>query len=239
MIRLTAPAAGVALVLSTGCMHDDDAAGHNALGWKPPPGSVVTPTSREKEMAKLAPADKVIQERVATLGRDILTRNVFPGVDAIFTTLGVKESVLFHVGSKLYISQGLVEKCPSDGELAGLLCYEMGHMVAEIRTAKALGRNVDAVPEVTTEDQVLFPGGKPVEVAQQGERPPRDNQPSRPGSRPELPDPTAIARDLLKGANYSPAELDQIEPLLKLSPRSDQLRRQFGGSAPAPDPWQK
>ena len=42
----------------------------------------------------------------------------------------------------------------------------------------------------------------------------------------------------LKNAGYNPLELDRVEPLLKQSERGEQIRKQMGGSAPAPE-WKK
>jgi len=183
-------------------------------------------------------ADMEVRRRVDNLGRKILDQNTFTGLEPQFCTIGVKESVLFHVGARqLIISQGLVEKCQSDGELAAVLCSELGQMQIETRTAKALGRDPDQVPDATPDGTAQLPGGAAITTDRQPDRGRSASTPPKNGSRPETADATSAARELLKGAGYSPAELDRVDALLKLSPRSEQLRKQMGGSAPAPGLW--
>ena len=140
MNRLTALFAGAALLSSTGCMSDGEFSVRKALGWDDaPPGRagvrVQTPSTKD-----LPQANQAVAERVELLGRKIVAQNTFLGIEPLFMTIGVKEDVLFHNGSELlYISEGLVERCKSDAELAAVLCSDMGQMVAEKRAAGLAG----------------------------------------------------------------------------------------------------
>jgi hypothetical protein len=238
MIRLAAPTAGVALLLATGCFHNGERSVHNPFGLKNPQAPGKGPS--EKDIMKMTTtADMAVRQRVNDLGRKILEQNTFTGLDPQFCPIGVKESVLFHVGSRqLIISQGLIEKCQTDAELAAVLCSELGQMLVEVRTAKALGREPDQVPDVTPEGSAQLPGGAPVNTVRQPDRTGFENRAPAPGSPAQTGDATSAARELLKGAGYSPAELDRVDSLLKLSPRSEQLRKMMAGSAPPPEVFQ-
>ncbi len=237
MNRLAAFAVGAALVLTLGCKNGDDGSARKALGLNPPP---MDRTSRpiSKELAKLPDANKEVAARVDNMSQTLIARNTFAGFDPGLkvAVIGVKESVLFHVGDFLVvISEGLVEKCDSDGQLAALLCTELGQMAAEQRAAKARRGDKEPMPPLNPGGDALQPGGSPTDAGRQAELAYHEKKYPKSTARPEPVDPVAVARDLLKGANFSPAELDCVEPLLKLSPRSDQLRKQFGGSSPPPE----
>jgi hypothetical protein len=234
MIRLAALPAGVALLFATGCFHNGERSSWNPFGLHATPQGK-GPT--EKDVAKMTTtADKAVQQRVGDLGLKIIQQNTLCGLDPLFCAIGVKESVLFHVGARqLFISQGLVEKCQTDAELAAVLCSELGQMQAEARTARALGRNPDPVTNPAPDGSEQL-GGTPITVGQQPNRGGAENKPTT-GNRAEAADATRAARELLVGAGYSPAELDRVDSLLKLSPRSEQLRKQMGGSAPTPGVW--
>jgi hypothetical protein len=234
MKRLATLTAGAALLFSTGCMHDGEWSVRKALGWDDsPPNRVVTPLP--KDVPKPNPA---IAERVELLGRKVIAQNTFVGVDPLFHTIGVKENVLFHIGpERLVISEGLVEQCKTDAELIAVLCSELGQMVAEKRTAKAFGRDVDPIPDAT-HGAGPFPGGSAFDAGQQVNLAYHDKQFPRGTPRPDPIDAKHAARDLLVGAGYSPAELDRVEPLLKQSARGEQLKKQMSASAPPPD-WKK
>jgi hypothetical protein len=237
MKRLAAVAAGVTLLLSTGCHNNGDWSVQKALGLSEPDNRVKMPDPKA-----LPPASMKAAARVEENGRKILAQNMFNGLDPElkFMTTGVKESVLFHLGSdQLYISEGLAEKCATEAELSAVLCSELGLMIAEQRSAKAVGRDVDPIPDPTTGTGPLFPGGTAVDAGQMANLAYHEKKyPRGAASRPDQADAANIARDLLKGAGYSPAELDRVESLLKQSKRGAELQKQMGGSAPEPK-WEK
>jgi hypothetical protein len=233
MKRLVVLTAGAALLLSAGCTHDGVSSLRTALGGDPP-GRGRAPGA--KDPAAIPKASLEVAERVELVGRKVLAQNTFSGLDADsiqFMVFGVKEQVLFHRGAELlFVSEGIVEKCHTDAELAAVLCAEMGKMVAEKRAAQAVRRDADPVAEVGRAGGPLFPGGNATEAGRAAGTAP-------PGQKPgAAPDPAAAARELLKGAGYSPAELDRVEALLKPSERGEKIRKQMGGPAPAPS-WEK
>ena len=235
MNRLTALTAGAALLFATGCKTDGEWSVRKALGWdeQPLPGRVVAlPSTKD-----LPRADPAISERVELLGRKLVAQNTFSGIEPLFLTVGMPETVLFHRGEELLISDGLVKLCRSDAELAAVLCSELGQMVAEKRTAKALGREVEPIRDAT-HGAGPFPGGTAFDAGRTAEIGFHEKQHPRGAARPDPIDSARTSRDLLVGAGYSPAELDRVEPMLKQSKRGELLKAQMGGSAPAPD-WKR
>lgn len=234
MNRLVTLAAGCAL-LSTGCAHDGEWSVKKALGWDDAPaarGAMPAPKN-------VPPASIAVAERVELLGKKIIAQNTFTGIEPLFMTMGMKESVLFHSGDEqLFISEGLVEKCKSDAELAAVLCAELGKMVAEKRTAKAVGRDVDPIPDAGYGGSPLFPGGTAFDAGQQANLAFQEKRNARGAGRADPADATGTARELLTGAGYNPVELERVEPLLKQSDRGELLRKQMAGSAPLPE-WKK
>jgi hypothetical protein len=230
MKRLVILTAGVAFLLSAGCTQD----------WLE--NKSLLPDQRgvpgTKDAVKVPPASLAVAERVELVGRKIIAQNTFTGIEPMFMTIGVPENVLFHRGSEqLFISQGLVEKCKTDAELAAVLCAEMGQMVAENRSAKAVGRDVDPIPDSHFGGSAQLPGGTAFDAGREAELAYHQKLHPR-GASNTVAESADTARELLKGAGYSPAELDRVEALLKQSDRGEKIKKQMSASAPAPK-WEK
>lgn len=236
MRRLVFTAAAVAFLHSAGCTNDGEFSVRKSLGLgDSPPNAVKTPAPKE-----LPPASLEVAERVELVGRKVVAGNTFMGIEPLFSTVGVKESVLFHRGTEqLFVSEGLVEKCKSDAELAAVLCAELGQMVAEKRAAKAVGRgDVDPIPDASHGGSNTFAGGGAAfDAGRQAELAYHDRAHPR-GGNSAAADAKDAARDLLQGAGYNALELERVEPLLKQSKRGEDIRKQMGGSAPPPE-WKK
>ena len=205
-------------VLLAGCVSDEWA--KNSLNGVP----VKTP-----DPAQVSPASFQAAQRVETLGQRIVEQNTFTGLDPLFHTLGVAEPVLFHRGpDELFISEGLVRRCKTDAQLAAVLCGELGRMMAERRSAKAVGVDLQSVPDRPSPD-ALAAG----EVASSASAA-RDLTPEPPDGAAAL----RFARDLHRGAGFGPAEMDKAGALLAGVKREAGIGRQVAGPAPAPV-WQR
>jgi hypothetical protein len=224
MPRLVLALAAVAtLTISSGCTTDGQWSVKRMLGWDDSP-----------RPSKAPKADLAVAERVETLGRKIIAQNTFTGIEPVFWTIGVPESVLFHRGAEeLVVSEGLVKQCKTEGELAAVLCSELGRMVSEKKSARLVGSDRDSFPEVGVPTGSGLAGGTPDDPARAAERAYLEKQRKRETAR-ETPDPAQLARDLMRGAGFDPAELDRVAPLLKQSDRGAVLKKQLGGPAPAP-----
>ena len=225
ILSLTAVAVAI---LAAGCKTDGEWSISRMLGWE---------DGQAPRTAKMPKADLAVAERVETVGRKIITQNTFTGIEPLFETVGIPEQVLFHRGSaELIVSEGTVKQCKSDGELAAVLCTELAQMMAEKKSARRVGSERDSFPEVSVPTSSGLAGGTPDDPARAAERAFLEKQ--RRQANGETSDPAKLARDLMSGAGYDPAELERIAPIVKQSSRGLAIQRQMSGSAPAPS-WNR
>src|SRR5205814_3578198 len=140
-----------------------------ALGgcWETAKQNAVAPDDaiRRKITPELAMANNYAASRVDALGRMLLAAN--PKIDAkpMFQTVGVAEPEIFHAGTtRIVITQGLVDLCQvgddkTDAELAAVLCFELGKMVAEREAVAPLNKRPAPLPPIdpgTPRDVVGF-----------------------------------------------------------------------------------
>lgn len=223
-------AVAIATLFAAGCTTDGEWSAGALLGREEikPPRDLTLPR------AHLETA-----ERVETLGRRIIAQNALTGIEPMFYALGVPEPVLFHRGpEELFISEGLVQQCRTDAELAAVLCSELGQMVAEKRALRRGGVDRDSFPEVGLAGGQALGGGTPLDAGRAAELAYQERDSGRHPKPVEPADARAIARDLLTGAGFDPAELDRVTPLLRQTDRGTALRKQMSGPAPAPK-WQR
>jgi hypothetical protein len=211
-------AGGACTISFTGCVHDGTWSIEKLLGWDDKP-----------KAPKFTPALLQVSQRVEELGRRIIAQNTFTGLDPLFHTIGVSESVLFHRSSaELFISEGLVNKCKTEAELAAVICSELGAMMAEKRGAIAAGRDRDSIPDAALPGSSMGADGtRAAEVARQEVK---TNERRDAAAK----DATEHARNLLRCAGFNPLELDRVETLIRQSDRGEILRKQMAGSAAAP-----
>lgn len=193
-----------------------------SLEPEPPPG-------REPSLAAAARVDQV--------GRQILAANPFAGGDISFQTVGADELAVFHRDAHgLFITDALVNRCKTDGELAAVLCSELGRMVAERRNAGRMGFP-EPINDVPTGPNSMEAGGIPadqVRLAELGMMERKFPKKTVDRARDEFADPRTVTLDLLKTAGYDEKEYDQAAPLLKQVNRDSDVVRQLGGPGAAP-----
>ena len=82
-----------------------------------------------------APATEEVANRVWKLGGKILSANPQIKLPVHFQTIGDPKPEMFHIaqrdGSQAFITQGLVQQCKNDDQLAVLLCQELGEIASE------------------------------------------------------------------------------------------------------------
>ena len=82
-----------------------------------------------------------------SLGKQILASNPDVKIAPMFLAYGVPELMIFHQGTEtICISEGLINRCKTDGELAALFCSELSKMVAEAQMQNAERNAVDIEP---------------------------------------------------------------------------------------------
>src|SRR5262245_17457014 len=105
----------------------------------------------ENRAAKISyqPADEALATRVDSVGRKLIAANPQIGLKStLFATIGkAAQPEIFHVGPNMvYVTEGLVKRCPTDAELAGVLALELGKIVAD--------REVAASPEMRNPERL-------------------------------------------------------------------------------------
>src|SRR5262245_31992982 len=121
-IRLTA----LGLLAAAGCLNFDEQ-GQESFFRRPEP---VGP------LPALAPASTEAAARVDSVGRRVVAANPQIGARPLFHTIGAPQPDIFHRGNTdVLVTEGLVRQCATDGQLAAVLCAELGKMVSEREAA--------------------------------------------------------------------------------------------------------
>ena len=134
MVRSKWPVLGV-LILVAGCIPLDTFK-TNDSSTMPTVGSSpfgFTPPAQTLNVASFTPSgDSELALRVDCVGRKVKAKNRDTGLEPTFAIIGTQPPEMFHQGTHLvWITEGLVKGCKTDGELAALLCLEMGKMASE------------------------------------------------------------------------------------------------------------
>jgi hypothetical protein len=208
-------------ITTAGCLGEDakntlvpsEPLGNSLAGAQP--GMSAKTVSGTSSMCA-APAESAA--RVDRLGRNILAANHQIGLKPQFMVIGSPKPEIFHKqGEALYITDGLVKQCKTDGELAAVLCHELGKMVSD--------REVQMGPQVWNPRRQ-----PPPEVNIGNEGPGSFNPPDRTrmaelatfekerreSARPlPPPDPNLLARTYLQRAGYTEADLNAAQSHLQ------------------------
>jgi hypothetical protein len=185
---------------------------------------------------------EAIAKRVANLGQCLLQTNPQIGMKPHFATYGTATPEVFHTGTHMvHITEGLVQKCRSDGQLAALLALELAKMAVEreAMTPPSARFSDEKPPMYVPIGSASQPGQfdpvRQAELAYYEQR-----HPPHPSRKPlALPDPAKLARGYLERAGYDPGELAGVTSLLEEAEHNFVLEkqvRQFSGNAPSP--WQ-
>src|SRR5260370_31573718 len=122
-------------IAASGCFGED---AKNSLGPGETFGSGLTGTrqgmsAQTVSRTSAAPAASTESAaRVDLLGRKLLAANKQIGMKPQFMVIGSPQPEIFHKKNEaLYITDGLVKRCKTEGELAAVLCRELGKMVSD------------------------------------------------------------------------------------------------------------
>jgi hypothetical protein len=179
----------------------------------------------------LAPASLQAAARVDSLGRKILLANPQTGVQPLFRTIGAPQPEVFHQGTtEVDITEGLVNQCPSEGQLAAVLALELGKMISE-REAYAGPQTRAPEREPPMEVRIGSDNGGAFGPADQLHRAElakydRERRQRTAGAAPP-PDPQALARGYLQKAGYAAADLDAAAPLIHSAGENNTFAKQL------------
>ena len=195
-----------------------------------------SPPVEPVKQANFAPAPSEISARVDQVGRKILAANPQIGLKPLFATIGSPSPEVFHGEQRgtamVYVTQGLVQQCKTEAELAALLSRELGKMVSE-REARTSAQTRD--PErLQPMDVPIGQAGMSsfnsspdlTHMAEVGRF--ENTHPRRRGPLP-APDPMVLARMYLAKAGYRESDLDFARPLFDTAEKNVALEKQLGG----------
>jgi hypothetical protein len=191
--------------------------------------------------ASFAQPSTAVAARVDTIGRNILAANAQAGIKPLFRTIGVTQLEVFHRGtSEVDITEGLVKQCASDGQLAAILCQELGKMVAE-REASADTKTKAPQAEPPMDVRVGHDGDSAYGAADQTRLAElakfEQSHRRQAASAISAPDPVYLGRLYLTRAGFNDADYAAVVPLLQTVSNGGKLEQQLTGPAPSLQSW--
>jgi hypothetical protein len=180
-------------------------------------------------MPSINPASTETAARVDAVGRQLLAANPQIGAKPLFHTIGAPHAEVFHRGTTdVFVTEGLVKQCASDGQLAAVLSLELGKMVRERESVVPnVVRSRDSLPPMDDRYGPDDRMGGVTDSANWKDAVEYDIQRKAQHKRLRLPEPTLLARDYLAKAGISPDELNAVQPLLKDASAKDLIERQI------------
>ena len=123
------------LLAAAGCLQQD-------RGLLVPPGAPMPKTTsmRPTMPGPRVPENEATARRVLAVSRKLIDANPQAGLRPLFITAGSPHPEIFHDGGGMngyhvVVSEGLVNQCKTEAELAAVLALEMGKIVAEREAA--------------------------------------------------------------------------------------------------------
>jgi hypothetical protein len=218
------------LVLLAGCMHDPKPTIIPATPVAPATGQVV-----QVGHSAASKATEATEGRVLTLAQKIVAANPKMGLQPTILTLGVSQPTIFHRLDKdfcqVWISEGLVNQCSTEGQLAAVLCLELGRAASEMAALKPPAPTyIEPPPNVPIGNDPGDSRGSPdmthmAELAKVDEARHRREQLAPPAP----PQPEVLACAYLKRAGYAAADLQAVAPLLRAAAKNTDVEKQMLG----------
>ena len=189
---------------------------------QPPPQS---PASR----VNYPPGDPALAQRLSGVGQQLLQANKDLGIRPGFATIGSAEPEIFHQGQHMvWVTEGLIRRCPTDNLLAGVLSVELGKMIAERERLKTPDlRQPQYKPPIQV--PIGNAGGfrdadlvGRVELAK--------FEKVHPKTPPAVRlDPVKLGQAYFERAGYAAEDFEHIRPLLDEADRHCVMEKQFKG----------
>jgi hypothetical protein len=175
-----------------------------------------------------APATEAAAKRTLAVAQKIFDANSQMPVQPTIMTIGRPEREIFHDGygglngSRVYITEGLINACKTDDQLAAVLCVQFGRIAAE-RAARA-GSSEEDKGRLTIDERIgregdrgfgSADGTRMMEIAQR-EKKARENR--------LKPDPTKCAEEYLRRANYRLQALLEVSAMLIEAEQNEEIQ---------------
>jgi hypothetical protein len=202
----------------------------------PNPFGTVPSAQLALQVRELSRAAEQVGKRVEEIGLKVTNANPGIGLRPVFITIGSPGVEVFHRGAnEVYVSEGLVRQCQTEGQLAAVLCAELSKMVSEREALASPGlRLADRGPSADVPVGADYGGAfGPADGTRLAELAKQDRLRHRPGDpTPPPPAPEVLARTYLTRAGYAASELDDVARLLRAAEDNGALERQFKTGVP-------
>lgn len=233
MRRFLTAACGMCVLAVAGCFSFDE----------PRQESFFQRAEPAKNLPNLSPGSTETAARVDTVGRGILAANPQIGAKPLFRTIGAPRPEVFHRGTDdVYVTEGLVRLCETDGQLAAVLCAELAKMVAEREAAApASVRRPERLPPIDIPVGSDGLAGAPdhTRLRELADYEKQKRQQARQEKLPP-PDPQTLAKDYLRTyllrAGYSPEDIDRAAPVLHAAAANYAFEQQMNAALPGVSP---
>jgi hypothetical protein len=159
------------------------------------------------------------------------------GLRLYATAIGSPDPEIFHVGyNQIFITEGLVRQCQTDGQLAAVLANEMGKIVSEREGATSdQARNPERPPPIYV--PIGGPGsGRDLDPTFYNEMARQERLYPKQTKKLPPPNPQQVARGMLERGGFQRTELDAVQPILQNAERVHTWENQFKGNA-KPGDW--
>jgi hypothetical protein len=183
------------------------------------------------------PATQEVSLRVDRVGKQIVLANPRINQKVVFMTIGQPQEEIFHQTQKdvstIWVTEGLVKQCKTDGELAAVLSQELGKMVSEQMVQARPARNPIPANLLLNSPVGSDVGGTFGTADRTNEMIAARFEPEWKQSRQILPQtpppPESLATIYLKNAGFDSKNLDTVKPLLRKADKQSSLEMSMSG----------
>jgi predicted Zn-dependent protease len=218
---------GLMLALA-GCLSDD-----KKLTTVPTSPFGKSPRTQAPSNKQAPAATQEASLRVDRVGKQIVAANSRSiNQKVAFMTVGQPHEEIFHQTQKdasaIYITEGLVKQCKTDGELAAVLSEELGKLMSEqmvqARPARKPVPNYllstpHAGNEISSSIGVADRTDDMIAAHFEKEWQSRQTLPASP------PPPETLARNYLSSAGFDPKDLETVTPLLRKAEKQSSVEQ--------------
>ncbi len=194
--------------------------------------------ARSLNRVQRAPATEETAKRVISVGQKIVTSNPQLGLRPAFCTAGTPDPEIFHRGTgglegcQIVITEGLVRRCPTEGQLAAVLCLELGKIIAEREAQMGSLRPQDRrlPPDAPIGNDAGGAFGSPdgTRLMEQAKLEKQQRKSSVPLS------PEVLARNYMTRAGFPASELAAVQTVLHEAEGNFKVEKSFGTLANSP-----
>jgi predicted Zn-dependent protease len=182
---------------------------------------------------ELSAEGKAESIRVARVGQQILAANPQIPIKPQFLTVGESAPEIFHRGGQdVIITESLASKCKTDGQLAAVLCHELGKQVTEREALQRfMPRSGNGPPADVPVGNDYHGGFSAEDGTRMMELGKYEEDLKR--RRAESISPDTLAKIYLQKAGQPPELLAEVAPLLRAADQNATLEKQLN-HAPLP-----